>query len=244
MIFPPALRSLSTSPLLIAATLAACGSSQPPSPDPALENSDAFDGPADAVREAAEGQNLPPLGHAAEAFEAITEEAFTANEARLMALLDDAQRAVANLGGNADPALTKRLSQQIEAAAAAILAQEKPETAIAAIEGYRIAVEAAPHASNSSLAISLLDYAGFRIQADLSAEPVRWQDAGETLVFAGRQWQSIGEDLEDADLKARFADAIKDMQSAIDAQDMSGSLAATRKELELVDELETSSAWR
>ncbi|MEO8393926.1 MAG: hypothetical protein ABI700_13125, partial [Chloroflexota bacterium] len=90
--------------------------------------------------------------------------------------------------------------------------------------------------------VSLLDYSGFRYQADLKATPVRWSDAVLAVDFADAQWQQISAMVKDPMLIKNMSEALTAMRSASQSKDAMAAMAASTRELNLVDALEKSFA--
>ena len=84
----------------------------------------------------------------------------------------------------------------------------------------------------------MLDYAGFRIQADLKSDPKRWSDAREAGKFAQEQWGLIKDSVTDTELNKRFSDSLAKLDEYLSVKDEKMAAQATVTELDLVDELE------
>ena len=175
---------------------------------------------------------------AAEPFENLTEQAPGAPRAKLAAMIADARKAADGVS----PALTAPQKAAIETNFAGIDAGQKAgdRTAIAlgAVEGYRTLVESARDTGKVPRAVSLLDYSGFRYQADLTARPVRWDDMIKVVAFARHQWSGIEGRIADKTLRADFAKSVTDMSVAVRARDRQAANTASSRELDLVDQLE------
>lgn len=176
---------------------------------------------------------------AAEPFENLTEQAATATPANLATLIADATKAAdgitLGLGATHKAALDTHISD-IESAQKA---DDRTAIALAAVEGYRTLVESASDTGKVPRAVSLLDYSGFRYQADLTAKPIMWDDAGQAVGFAQQQWSSIADRVTDVALKSDFAKSVADMDSAVKAKDAQAATTASTHELDLVDKLES-----
>lgn len=174
---------------------------------------------------------------AAEPFEALTEQAFTAKGARLDQLISAVQQAADRI--------RPTLSQQDQAGLQRTLARihqarqaDKPhEMALAAVEGYRTLVSATRN-TRVPQAVSLLDYAGFRYQADLTSQPTRWQDMNHAVQFAHRQWQGLAGQVHESRLKNRVGSALSEMETAVQTRSAAQARTSVRTALDLVDELE------
>lgn len=178
------------------------------------------------------------LSAAAEPFEALTEEAFSADPPRLRKLLADVERAAAQIRGFLPAATAAQLEARVADAKAGISDHQPVDTAIGAVEGYRLIVSQFSATAKIPPAVSLLDYAGFRIQADGKASPARWTDAKAALDFAHSQWAGVAGKIGDKDLAAKFQAALDGLGSAIAAKDAAAVSKYAVLELDLVDSLE------
>ena len=175
---------------------------------------------------------------AAEPFENLTEQAATAAPLKLRALVSDAQKAATGITpGLAAPAKAA-LETHLSDIAAAQQKNDRTGIALAAVEGYRTLVESARDTGPVPLAVSLLDYSGFRYQADLADPSPRWDDAAKAVAFAEQQWAGISAKISDPALKSDFANSIARMKEATGAKDLKKAKVASTHELDLVDKLE------
>lgn len=175
---------------------------------------------------------------AAEPFEALTEQAPDVDSSKLSGLIANANDAALKISAHLTEAQRHALDVRLGEISTANKKSDRIAIAIAAVEGYRVLVESAPDTGAIPRAVSLLDYAGFRYQADLSAQPVRWDDAMDALKFADSQWTGLSGQVRDTQLEARFSDALKSMRDAAQARDKPAATTAATRELDLVDELE------
>lgn len=175
---------------------------------------------------------------AAEPFEALTEQAATANSIVLSQLVVDARRAANAVSRSLDQSQRATLKSQLEEIAAHEKSGDRTGVALAAVEGYRTLVESAPDNAPTPRAVSLLDYAGFRFQANLSAKPVRWGDAAAAVGFADRHWARLAPKISDTSLRSEMSRSIADMRKAVEAKNESLARSASTTELDLVDKLE------
>lgn len=220
------------SSLLAIAALSGCGSSQSPN-----------DGSNSSVQTVAVPQNEAvssaiALAAAAENFEALTEQAFTAKPDELVLLFAKAQESATGIAGQLDPVAAKALDGRVKDAKTAIDAGNPSDTALAAVEGYKLIVSAYPPDARIPAAVSLLDYAGFRIQADLKSDPKRWADAQEAAKYAHDQWDQIKDKVTDTDLNKRFTTSLSKLDEYLSVKDDKMAAKAAVTELDLVDELE------
>ena len=176
---------------------------------------------------------------AAEPFEKLTETAFSAKPDVLdvtIGEVNDAAKSVhGSLTGNTSPQLDERLA----AITAARRSNDRADLAIAAVEGYRVLVSSVSSSAKVPTAVNLLDYAGFRFDADLKARPTRWADTAQAATFAGKQWASISSRVTDTALRARVEQTVAEMSAASKARNAPAATAAVKLELTLVDDLET-----
>ena len=121
---------------------------------------------------------------------------------------------------------------------AASAKNDRTGVALSSVEGYRTLVESATDSGKVPTAVSLLDYAGFRYQANLTATPVRWDDMNKAVAFVVQKWSGIADRITDPALKADFTKSITDMSVAAKAKDAKAARAASTRELDLVDKLE------
>lgn len=175
---------------------------------------------------------------AAEPFEALTEQAATASADKLDTLIADAKSAAAGVVPSLDASHSSSLKDTLSAIDLANGKDDRTAIALAAVEGYRTLIESTSGTGAVPAAVSLLDYAGFRYQADLSAAPVRWDDALQALDFADRQWAGLNTQITDTNLRDDFTGALAAMRSAAAAKDTARARKAATCELDLVDRLE------
>lgn len=176
---------------------------------------------------------------ATEYFEGLTEEAFTAPDNRLDALIDLARTASDRDRRALSPAMAAELDDLLTRIGRHRAAMNRADLAIASIEAYRLFVSASPGSDPIPRQVSLLDYAGFRFSADLKAGPTRWDDAATALDYADSQWSQISGRVTDTAVRNRFSSALIEMRTALAAHDLAGAKQAGLRELDLVDELET-----
>lgn len=213
----------------LAGPLAGCGQGSPPHND----------------RTAA--TNVPPsaavtrsdrLLAAAEPFEKLTQTAFTATVPVLDTTIGEARTAADSVRDVLGPANVRSIDGLLVDLARHRQSEKRADIALASIEIYRKLVSAVPTGTGIPSAVSLLDYAGFRYQADLKATPVRWQDMTEAMRFARVQWALVSPQLTASPLAATFEAALVDMEQAIAARDATAAAKAVVTELDLVDQLE------
>lgn len=200
----------------------------------------------DATRPAAEftsstsgiGSSDQALLAAAEPFEALTEEARSADGERLAKLMADTKAAFDTVAAKLAPGERAKLANILTTIANARRNDDRAGIALAAVEGYRALIDNTSGNGAIPKAVSLLDYAGFRYQADIAASPLRWDDAGLALRFATREWNSLEPTVKDAALREKVSKALSTMRQALDAKDAATARRAVAHELDLVDLLE------
>lgn len=115
---------------------------------------------------------------------------------------------------------------------------KRADLALASIEAYRVLVSSVTDSAKIPTEVSLLDYAGFRYDADLKASPVRWHDMQQAVDLAHKQWTVIASRLQGVPVAKRFEKAVKDMDQAVQQKDHALAAASVKSESDLVDELE------
>lgn len=182
--------------------------------------------------------NSARLLDAAEAFEALTEQAGTASSQNLDKLVVDANNAATAI----TPMLPAPVSAEIDSLLGAVenarSRGDKIGIALSSIEIYRLLVSEVPEGTPIPVNVSLLDYAGFRYQADLGVTPPRWNDMATAVEYANERWSALGPTVNDATLSSRFEATLADMESAVSSEDAASARSAVITELDLVDELE------
>lgn len=174
---------------------------------------------------------------AAEPFEGLTEQAFTADWAAIDRLMADARNAVARAAPSGEMAMQAK--QRLAAIQAARTAQDRVQLALAAVEGYRELIEAQdPATASPPIAVSLLDYAGFRYDALAQAPTVDWEEMARSVTFARDQWQSLAPNVSSKAMPGVVEQALAGMAMAVERKDAAFARSAAATELALVDLLE------
>ena len=174
---------------------------------------------------------------AAEPFEALTEQAFSAQPKKLDRNIAAAEKAAGQVRSALPSDIASELDGRLAEIRSARKSNDRSSLALASVEGYRLLVSAAPQ-TKIPTAVNLLDYAGFRYDADLKARPVRWSDMKAAVEFANQQWNSISDGVTDGALKNRFSAALQQMGTAIARQSLAEATSGVKAELDLVDKLE------
>lgn len=178
------------------------------------------------------------IAAAAEPFEKLTETAFTATPAVLDTTIAEVRSAAQEVRGALTGNAVTRLDEQLAAIDAARKSDNRADLAIAAVEGYRALVSSAASDGKVPVEVKLLDYAGFRYDADLKATPPRWSDMTEAAAFGRGQWASVSSKVTDAALRANMDKALTEMADGATSRNAAVSSAAAQRELALVDDLE------
>ncbi len=179
------------------------------------------------------------LRAAAEPFEVLTEQSFTASWGAIDALIADARTAAATAHMALPAATGAAIDARLSAVTRARQSQDRPALALAAVDTYRQLVEAQdPAAAEPPIAISLMDYAGFRFDALAQAPTVDWAAMREAARFARRQWETITPSITSNALKGVTTQSVNAMNNAVDARNVSFARSAAATELAIVDLLE------
>lgn len=223
--------------------LVACGTSE--------QDNMASNRAAEGAREAAEANApLAPadpasrLLAAAEPFEQLTETAFTDPPATLDRTIASGRDAITAIRSILAPAAARRIDGLLDEIADHRKTERRADLALSSIELYRELVTAVPSATKVPADVSLLDYAGFRYQADLKAAPVRWDDMAKAAAFGRERWTAIKPKVRDQAVAAPFEAALRNMERAAAGRDPALAASAATAELDLVDKLEEYFAAR
>jgi hypothetical protein len=178
------------------------------------------------------------LRAAAEPFEKLTEISFSATLPAIDRTIGEAESAAREIVGLLPADAVSRMDMQISAMKTARQTQDRAGLALSSIEVYRVLVSAVTDNAKVPIAVSLLDYAGFRYDADFKANPIRWGDMAQAVSFAHENWNKLLPRTNLFHMVKEFEKALADMDNA--ATQKNGSLAASsvKIELDLVDRLE------
>lgn len=175
---------------------------------------------------------------AVEPFELLTETASSGDQKKM----ETASSAALASGESVRNALSSSDRQKFDAELASIRraqqAKDMTGIALSSNEAYRILVSASSGLGKFPVEVSLLDYAGFRYDANLKAKASRWPDMAEATLFAEQQWAQIQPKLKQPALAAEFSKSLADMKKAAATKDSKLAAAAVKAELDLVDKLE------
>ena len=175
---------------------------------------------------------------AAEPFEALTETAFSAQGLQLDSAIAAADRAAQGSRDLLPTASAAQLEMRLAEIHAARKSDDRAGIAIPSVEAYRILVSAA-RPGKVPTAVNLMDYAGFRYDADFRAKPIRWTDMKAAAAYGRQQWASISGTVVDSALKLNVEAALNDMQAGANEKNAFKARRSVNAELGHVDELET-----
>jgi hypothetical protein len=177
---------------------------------------------------------------AAEPFEGLTETAFDVAPARLDTSISACDKALRGVQTILPRNVLAKLEDLMLTVQTARAANQRADIALASIEAYRALISAVPGTPSVPINVGLLDYAGFRYNADAQANPPRWDDMALSVVFARERWASIAPLGPVASLTTKYEAALTSMDRAIGKQDVAQAKSAARVELDLVDALESA----
>jgi hypothetical protein len=220
--------------LAVAATgLAACG----PNGSPRAGVASIADKPVSGA--GAESRIHACVVAGAEAFEVLTE------HAALMPLADlnTEAKAAVSLAKTCQSSLSadqaSELSQIIGKVGEFAANQDRVRLALNAVEGYRVLVSSLVRGpADTPLGVALLDYAGFRYQASVSAPAPLWNEAKLAMEFADQQWRTLSSSVSDIQLRAAVTSDLEAMRRAMEISDAPAAQRAATNELDRVDALE------
>ena len=175
---------------------------------------------------------------AAEPFENLTEMAFASTWAKIDHTMAEAEIAAAGTRQSVAQNKVGKLDTQLAAMKSARRKQDRADLALSSIEVYRVLVSSVTDSARIPTEVSLLDYAGFRYNADLKSSPIRWDDMAKTIDFAHQQWAPIAPRLKGTAVAKRFEKAVDTMDRAVRLKNHSLAASSVRSESDLVDELE------
>lgn len=228
--------------------MAACGSSHKNSATVvtarAHDHAGAIPGSGNRSRHEASAPGIPVTSKillaAAEPFEALTETAFSADKAERAKAIELASNALGGIQSVVPQYVARKLDRNMAAIVAAELANHPADIALASIENYRALVSAVPGTPVVPVDVNLLDYAGFRFEADAQATPTRWDDMARGLNFARQRWSGIVSNVAVIKVAPRFEAALNAMDKAVQEKNLPRARAAAKRELDLVDVLEAA----
>lgn len=175
---------------------------------------------------------------AAEPFENLTEMAFNASWSKLDHTISEAKRMASGARGSLPQEAVGSMDTHLAAMASARQKKDRADLALSSIEVYRVLVSSVSAGARIPTQVSLLDYSGFRYDADLKSSPTRWDDMHQVVAFAHQQWAVVAPRVKNASLAKRFTDSVDGMDRAAQHKDTSLAASSVRSESDLVDELE------
>lgn len=175
----------------------------------------------------------------AEAFEVLTEHAAATPLADLNTESEAAVRLAKTCQSGLSADQASELGQIIRKIGEFAANQDRVGLALNAVEGYRVLVSSLVRGpADTPLGVALLDYAGFRYQASVSAPAPLWNEAKLAMEFADQQWRTMSSSVSDIQLRAAVASDLDAMRRAIELSDAPGAQRAATTELDRVDALE------
>jgi hypothetical protein len=178
------------------------------------------------------------LRAAAEPFEKLTEISFSAAFPTIDQTIGEADKAAREVRGLLSKDAAGQLDAQLSAVNSARQKEDRAGVALSSIEGYRILVSAVTSDAKVPTRVSVLDYAGFRYDADLKASPVRWSDMVRAASFARENWRELSSRAKSSPVAADFDKVLADMDKAVTERNMPLAASSVKVELDLVDKLE------
>lgn len=175
---------------------------------------------------------------AAEPFENLTEMAFTSTWSKIDHTIGDAKIAAAGARSSLAQDEVGKLDAHLAAMKSARQKRDRADLALSSIEVYRVLVSSVTDSAKIPPQVSLLDYSGFRYDADLKSSPIRWDDMAKTMDFAHQQWAVIAPKLKGIAVANQFEKAIDGMDRAVREKDTALAASSVKSESDLVDELE------
>lgn len=175
---------------------------------------------------------------AAEPFENLTEMAFSSNWSKIDHTISEAKRMASGARASLPQDAVGNMDSHLAAMTAARQKKDRADLALSSIEVYRVLVSSVSGSTKIPVQVSLLDYSGFRYDADLKSSPVRWDDMAKVMTFAHQQWAVISPRLKGVPVAKRFEKSLDGMDTAVQQKKHSLAASSVRSESDLVDELE------
>ena len=175
---------------------------------------------------------------AAEPFELLTETAFTDPPVKLDATIASGRKAIAGIRPLLPAAVATKIDGLLGDVGRSRAGGKSADLAISSIEIYRALVSSVPAGTKVPSDVSLLDYAGFRYQADLKSVPVRWDDMKAAASFGRARWTAVAPKVKDKAISGPFEAALANMETAAAKRDTALATSSVTAELDQVDKLE------
>ncbi|MDB5431519.1 MAG: hypothetical protein JWP35_2635 [Caulobacter sp.] len=203
---------------------------------PAAPATDAASSPADAG--APRDRTDAALLAAADAFQALTENAYGLTPPRLEAQVGAAHGAAVGVRAQLSPQAQTDLTGLLTRLDDALAADDRAGVALAAVEVYRLLIGGVRHPGKAPPGVGLLAYAGLRYDAGRRSTPERWDDMAEAVAIARDQWLAVSPRIKDAALLGQMDKAIADMAAAAARRDPKSAGRAAKGEMDLIDDLQ------
>ncbi len=178
------------------------------------------------------------LRAAAEPFGKLTEISFSEGWPTIDQTVSQAKAAARVARGSLSMGAAGQLDVHIAAIKSARQKHDRAGLALSSIEGYRVLVSAVTDNAKIPTEVSLLDYAGFRYDANIKARPIRWDDMATAVSFARKTWDALSPRAKPSPVATKFEKAISDMDRAVVEKNKSLAASSVKTELNLVDQLE------
>ncbi len=206
---------------------------------PSLAAQGAQTAPTSSVAAPSDANSNKKLRAAAEPFENLTEISFSAAWPKIDKTVGEAEVAAGGVRGSLSKDAAGQLDTQLSTMKTSRQKQDRAGLALSSIEVYRVLVSAVTDNAKIPTEVSLLDYAGFRYDANLKASPIRWDDMARAVSFAHKTWDALSPRAKASPVAVRFEKAIADMDKAVAQKSKSLAASSVKTELDLVDQLET-----
>lgn len=180
-----------------------------------------------------------PLVGGAEIFENLSEAAPTMDAAAFKKALTAFETLYPSISGQLVPDRKNRLDSLVTGVRNAWQKGDRGTVANQAIEVYRLFQESIDHSGQRvPVEVSLLDYAGFKLNALLVSKQPDWRQAGKTAQEASMWWSAIEARVTDKALRSAMAHTIRGIKEAAGRKDSTLLRFAAEMDLILVDGLE------
>jgi hypothetical protein len=193
---------------------------------------------ASAVPAPSDANSNKNLRAAAEPFEKLTGISFSAAWQMIDQTIGQAEAAATGVRGLLTRNAAGQLGARIAAIESARQKHDRAELALSSIETYRGLVNVVNDNAKIPSEVSLLDYASFRYDANLKANPIGWDDMARAASFARKTWDALSPRAKASPGATRFEEALTDMDKAVVQRSKSLAASSVKTELDLVDQLE------
>jgi hypothetical protein len=173
-------------------------------------------------------------------FEDLTEFAVAGDESGMDQALADIEGALPVVRSTLAPGPRQRFDSLLESLRAARETGNYLDVALTSVEGYRILVESLhDEALTVPKAVSLLDYAGFRLSVLAGLESPDWTAIQAITEEARGFWSGLEGRVENPGLRDAMNTTIRGLEQAVAARDAKMAAFAASIDLDLVDLLES-----